>query len=595
VTGDQSRIHIPPFRYGFTESDIDRIAADVDELFRSGRHLTMGAHGEALEREFASYCGTEHAIAVSSGTAALELILRALDVAGGEVVVPTNTFGATLVSVLRAGASPVLADIGEDLAISLAEVEKRLTPDTRAVITVHIGGQISPFTVQLADLCSSRGVPLVEDAAHATGSSLDSRAPGGFGAGAAYSLFSTKVITSGEGGLIATNDERVREVATRLRDHAKEADGTMLTTGYNWRLTELQAIVARTQLARLDEIVALRNDVAKRYDDALAGLPGVRPLPVPDGVRHNRYKYVVLLDGWLPKSVEGRLAERHEVTLGGYVYQTPCHRQQAFEAYADGEYPVADRLCASHICPPVYPGMTDAEVSHAAGALREVFSDGIGAVTDKAGRERLFAWVYDNNQWGRSPTGERFYSDSPEKQAASYRRFVADFVRERGVKRVVDLGCGDFVNAGAIDIGDAHYTGVDIYDELIAENNRRHGDDRHEFVVADLVDDELPDGDLCLVTAVLYLMSHADVQRVLAKLRKYRYVLVTDGQPDQPPQRHRNIDKPTDKYTRRDYYGNGFYLELPPFEVELEVVHEYPLVTGEVMRTVLIANPGAGA
>lgn len=588
-------MHIPPFRYGFTDADVDRITADVGELFRSGGHLTMGAHGEALEREFAGYCGTEHAIAVASGTAALELILRAVDVAGGEVIVPTNTFGATLISVLRAGATPVLADISEDLSISVAEVERRLTPATKAVITVHIGGQISPDTVRLASLCAERGVPLVEDAAHATGSTLDGRAPGSFGVGAAYSLFSTKVITSGEGGLIATNDERVRTVATRLRDHAKEADGTMLTTGYNWRLTELQAIVARTQLARLDEITAQRNDVAKRYDEALAGLPGVHPLAVPDGARHNRYKYVVLLDGWLPGSVQRRLAERHDVILGGYVYQTPCHRQQAFEAYADGEYPVADRLCAAHICPPVYPEMTDAEVSHAAGALREVLSDGIGAATDKEGRERLFAWVYDNNQWGKSPSGERFYSDSPEELAASYRSFVSGFVRDRGVRRVVDLGCGDFVNAGAIDLGDAHYTGVDIYHELIAENNRRHGDDRHEFVVADLVDDELPDGDLCLVTAVLYLMSHADAQRVLAKLRKYRYVLVTDGQPDLPPERRRNVDKPTDKYTRRDYYGNGFYLELPPFSLDLQVVHKYPLPSGEVMRTVLIENQGAGA
>lgn len=162
------------------------------------------------------------------------------------------------------------------------------------------------------------------------------------------------------------------------------------------------------------------------------------------------------------------------------------------------------------------------------------------------------------------------------------------------MKRVVDLGCGDYVNAGAIDLGDAHYTGVDIYDQLIAENNRRHGDDRHEFVVADLVDDELPDGDLCLVTAVLYLMSRVDAERVLAKLRRYRYVLITDGQPDLPLEERRNVDKPTDKYTRRDYYGSGFYLELPPFSLDLKVVHEYLLTTGEVMRTVLIENPEAG-
>ncbi len=239
--------------------------------------------------------------------------------------------------------------------------------------------------------------------------------------------------------------------------------------------------------------------------------------------------------------------------------------------------------------------MRDTEVAHAARALREVLSDGVGAATDKVGRERLFAWVYDNNQWGRSPTGRRFHSDSPGEEASSYQAFVSEFVRDRGVKRVVDLGCGDFVNADAIAFGDAHYTGVDIYDELIAENSRRHGDDRNAFVVADLVEDELPDGDLCLVAAVLYLMSHVDAQRVLAKLRKYRYVLITDGQPALPLEQRRNVDKQTDKYTRRDYYGTGFYLELPPFSLDVEVVHEYPLATGEVMRTVLIEHREAGA
>jgi perosamine synthetase len=594
VISDESagQLHIPPFRYSFNTADVDRIVGDIEELFRSGAHLTIGAHGASLEREFAAYCATRYAIAVASGTAALELILRALDVAGGEVIVPTNTFGATVTAVLRADAIPVLADIGEDMSISVVEVERRMTPATKAVITVHIGGLISPETTRLADRCAARGVPLVEDAAHAIGSRLSGRVAGSIGVAAAYSLFSTKVITSGEGGLIATNDERVRAVATQLRDHAKEPDGTMLTTGYNWRLSEMQAIVARTQLARLDEIIAQRNEVAQRYDTALEGLAGVHPLPVPDDVVHNRYKYIVLLDGRLPSSVQRRLAEHYDVTLGGYVYQTPCHQQQAFKDYATGEYPTAERLCASHICPPLYAGMSQAEQEHATQALRDVLSVGVGAAANRAERAQLFAWVYDNNQWGRSPNGDRFYSDSPQALAASYREYVARFVRDHGVRTVVDLGCGDHANAAAIDLGDAYYIGVDIYDELITENNRRFGDDQHEFLVADIVDDELPDGDLCLLSAVLYLMSHADAQKVLAKVRKYPHVLITDGQPDLAPGQRRNVDKPTDKYTRRDYYGTGFYLELPPFDLDLRVVHEYRLPTGEVMRTVLIDNAG---
>jgi SAM-dependent methyltransferase len=210
--------------------------------------------------------------------------------------------------------------------------------------------------------------------------------------------------------------------------------------------------------------------------------------------------------------------------------------------------------------------------------------------TSRAEREALFGYVYENNQWGRSPEGRRYYSDSPPELTAPYRRYVSEFIRDHGIKRVVDLGCGDFVLASGIDMGDASYMGVDIYPPLIDHNCEQFGDDRHEFLVRDLVEDELPDGELCLVAMVLYLMCHADVLAILPKLRKYPYVLITDGQADIPAAERRNIDKPTDKYTPRDYYGNGFYLELPPFNLALEVVCEYQIPSGEILRTVLIES-----
>jgi perosamine synthetase len=244
---------IPPFRYSIHESDIAFVTSEIETLLRSEAHLTMGAHGDALALAFSDSCGVRHAVSVASGTAALEITLRALDVAGGDVIVPTNTFGASPVAVMRAGATPVFADAGQDLAMSVPDVERRLTPRVRAVMTVHIGGAISPSTADLAELCETRGIPLVEDAAHAIGAAHDGRRAGQWGVAAAFSLFSTKVATSGEGGLIATNDDRIREIATLLRDHAKEPDGTMTTTGYNWRMSEFQAILARAQLGRLDD------------------------------------------------------------------------------------------------------------------------------------------------------------------------------------------------------------------------------------------------------------------------------------------------------------------------------------------------------
>ncbi|MFE9098033.1 hypothetical protein [Streptomyces sp. NPDC007264] len=216
------------------------------------------------------------------------------------------------------------------------------------------------------------------------------------------------------------------------------------------------------------------------------------------------------------------------------------------------------------------------------------------AGADRASRERLYGWVYENNQWGRSPDGDRYWSDSPSELTRPLREYIASFVRDHPeVRRVVDLACGDHRLAAETDLGDTHYTGVDIYDRLIEHDRRRYGDERHEFLVRDLVEDELPAGDLCLISMALYLMSFEHVRAVLPKLRRYRYVLITDGQADIPAAERRNIDKPTGKYTPRDLYGNGFYLELEPFDVRLDVVQEYRIPSGELIRTVLLEHPEA--
>lgn len=361
---------VPPYRYSFDERDAESIAGEIETLLRSGAHLTMGDHGAALEREFSALSGRRHAVAVTSGTAALESILLAVGVAGGRVIVPTNTFGATLVPVLRAGATPVLADAADDLAIDVDDVEAKLAPDVRAVITVHIGGEISASTDRLAALCRDASVPLVEDAAHALGSSLGDRTAGSWGAAAAFSLFSTKVITSGEGGLVVTDDEAIRDAVVLLRDHAKDADGSMSVMGYNWRFSELQAIVARAQLHRLEEIVRDRNAVSRHYDERLAEVDGLRRPPRAPETKPNGYKHVLFLDRQEPQEVEAALADEHGVIAAGAVYRTPCHRQPAFARFAPGPLPNADRIAATHICLPVYTGMEPAELDRVCDAVR---------------------------------------------------------------------------------------------------------------------------------------------------------------------------------------------------------------------------------
>jgi perosamine synthetase len=366
---------IPAQRYDFSEDDIDAVLTQFGSLLRARSFLSMGKYCSTFERAFADSAGSAHAVCVNSGTGALEIILRALDVAGSEVIVPTNTFAATAFAVLHAGATPVFADCGEDLVVDASDVERHLTSATRVVIVVHIGGLVSPSVRRLQELCRSRGLVLIEDAAHAHGSALDGRRAGTLGEAAAFSFFSTKVMTTGEGGMITTDNGEIARRARILRDQAK-ADGLNRhdLVGYNWRMTELQAILGLTQLARLDEFMEGRRRVARIYDEAFRGGPvGLRPLAVPAGAEPNYYKYVLFSDTDVASVTQRMFAERR-VRLGGAVYDVPCHQQPVFAGLARGRLPRSEQLCRNHICPPIYPSLTDDDARYVADSLIEVVS-----------------------------------------------------------------------------------------------------------------------------------------------------------------------------------------------------------------------------
>jgi dTDP-4-amino-4,6-dideoxygalactose transaminase len=366
---------VPAQRYDFSDEDIELILDRFGALLRSRSFLSMGAYGAEFEQRFAGHTGTSHAVSVNSGTAALEIILRALDVTGSDVIVPTNTFAATAFAVLHAGGRPIFADCGDDLAVDPADVERRLTPATRVVMAVHIGGLVSPSIHALQKLCRSRGLVLVEDAAHAHGSLLHGRGAGTFGEAAGFSFFSTKVMTTGEGGMITTDNEEIARRARLLRDQAK-SDGVNRhdTVGYNWRMSEVQAILGLAQLARLDEFVAQRRRVARIYDEIFRhGPDSLRPLAIPDGAEPNYYKYVLFSNLEVGR-VAARLAAERRVRLGGAVYDVPCHQQPVFAELADGPLPRAEHLCPRQVCPPIYPSLTDDDARYVAESLIEVVS-----------------------------------------------------------------------------------------------------------------------------------------------------------------------------------------------------------------------------
>jgi perosamine synthetase len=373
-------------RIVFPAADRAEIAVATAEILRTGT-LTLGPYTRQFESAFAEThsrsdvagSGGPRAVAVSSGTAALEVILRSIGVAGRDVIVPANTFFATAEAALRAGGRPVFADIDPaTFALSPRTVAEALTERTAAVMLVHIGGLITPQAGDLRRLCAERGIALIEDAAHAHGSSYAGQPAGSFGAAAGFSFFPTKVITCGEGGMILTPSEELERDARCYRDQGKATASANhhVLHGYAWRMSEQAALTGLVHLRRLGQFIEHRRGVAARYDALLAGLDGLEPLAEPDGCRGNYYKYIAVLpEGADRARFRRKLAEEHEVRLAGEVYDVPLHRQPVFAEFARNgpALPAAEDLCARHICLPVHSDMTDAEVEQVCTAVSAAY------------------------------------------------------------------------------------------------------------------------------------------------------------------------------------------------------------------------------
>jgi perosamine synthetase len=352
---------VPAAAVYFPEEDRAWILARIGECLESGR-LTLGPNVAALEEAFAQLCQVRYAVAVSSGTSALEIILRAIGVEGREVMVPTNTFYATAGAVLHAGGLIRFVDCEpESFALDVESLRAALGPRTAAVIVVHIGGIITPRIDEIRATCDAAGVPLVEDAAHAHGCLLNGKAPGRFGRAAAFSFYPTKVMTSAEGGMIVTDDETIHREAIIYRDQGKEGFTTNfhVRLGYNWRMSEPHAVIGLAQLRRLDEFTARRAGIAAIYDAGLASLaPRVIPVGPPPGSLCSYYKYIVLLSGVDRAGLKSVLRKDFDVALSGEVYEIPCHLQPVFAGVTHGPLPKAEDLCARHVCLPLSARMT---------------------------------------------------------------------------------------------------------------------------------------------------------------------------------------------------------------------------------------------
>lgn len=372
---------IPPMKLFFPQKDIAYIKSDLQKILESGM-LTLGEYTRRFENEYAKVCGVKHGVAVNSGTSALEIALRSLGLKkGDEVLVPTNTFTSTASAVFFSGGKPVLTDIDSStLCIDSQNVQKYLTPKTKGVIAVHIGGLICPDIKAIKELCEDHHIFLMEDAAHAQGSAISGQQAGSLGDVGCFSFYPTKVMTTGEGGMITTNNEEVAQKAKVLRDQGKESfySSIIIELGYNWRLPEISAAIGLTQLKRLPEIIRRRNKIAQRYDKKLKTLSGIKPLMKPPNVIHNYYKYVAFLDSDINRDGFKRKLGEKGVKCGGEVYWPPLHLQPIYKKLLgtkEGDFPEAEYTCKRMICLPMHTQISIGDAEYVTDKIKETLSE----------------------------------------------------------------------------------------------------------------------------------------------------------------------------------------------------------------------------
>lgn len=366
---------VPPVKLYFPSEDIEEVKKCVEKILHSGM-LTLYNYTKEFEEKFAKLCNVKNAVAVNSGTSALEIVLRALKVKG-EVLVPTNTFTATAATVIYAGARPKLTDINpETLCIDADNVQDNLNSKTKAVIVVHIGGLICPEIEEIRELCREKEIFLIEDAAHAHGSAINDKPAGSLGDAGCFSFYPTKVITTGEGGIITTDNDGIAEKSRILRDQGKENfnSNTIVELGYNWRLPEISAAIGVIQLKRLREIVEKRNTIARYYNEALKKIGEVEAIKTPSNILNNYYKYIVLLKEGINREKLKEKLRTKGVWCSGEVYWPPLHLQPVYKKLLktkEGDFPNAEDACKRMLCLPLYTQMTKEDTEYVVEKLKE--------------------------------------------------------------------------------------------------------------------------------------------------------------------------------------------------------------------------------
>ena len=366
-----------PFHRASVGEDEVRAVSDV---IRSG-WMTMGPKTFEFENQFARYVGAEYAVAVSTGTAALHLALEAAGIhAGDEVLVPTTTFTATAEAVIYTGARPVLVDIDPvTMNIDLEDAARRITAKSKAIIPVHLAGQPCDMD-EIHELARVHQLRVIEDAAHALPSEYQGRRVGQISEFTCFSFYATKTLTTGEGGMITTNNERAADRMRLMRLHGIERDAwkrygqggswsyQVLEAGFKYNFTDFQAAMGLVQLAKCDDMKDARQKIAGRYSGAFSCCPELATPSVREDRSTSWHLYILRLRIDLLNIGRDAFIEalRHR-GVACSVHFIPLHLQPFYSrtfGYRPGDLPVAEKEYRSCLSLPIYPGMTEKEINH---------------------------------------------------------------------------------------------------------------------------------------------------------------------------------------------------------------------------------------
>jgi dTDP-4-amino-4,6-dideoxygalactose transaminase len=351
----------------------DEIREAVTRVMASQRFV-LGNEGAALESEIAELCGVTHGVGVASGTDALVLALRSVGVAAGdEVILPPFTFVATGSAVSALGAAPVFADIEPDsFNISAAEIAKRITPRTRAIIVVHLYGLAADMDA-IRDAAKRSAIPIVEDNAQAIGATYKGKPTGALGDVACISFYPTKNLGAyGDAGMIVTNSAEMDTRLRTLRNHGQSSRYSSLEPGWNSRLDEIQAAVLRAKLRYLREWQRARRSLAAMYSKMLAPVESARTPQIPAGYEHVFHQYTIRVPR--RNELQKFLSERN---IGSAVYYpVPLHLQPIYAklAHHKGTFPHAERAAEEVVSLPMFPELRPEQVQRVAETIAEFYS-----------------------------------------------------------------------------------------------------------------------------------------------------------------------------------------------------------------------------